>query len=102
MRRAPTTSEAALFQLVRCGKLGVRFRRQVPLGRFIADLFAPTVGLVVEIDGGYHCTCVAGDARRDLALKRAGLHVLRLDAQLVMDHPERAVGLIMAAIERLR
>jgi very-short-patch-repair endonuclease len=102
MRRAPTASEGALFELVRRKKLGAQFRRQMPIGRFIADLFAPTVRLVVEIDGGYHHNRARADARRDLAMKRAGLHVLRLDAQLELAEPETAVQLIAAAVERLR
>lgn len=41
MRRAPTASEARLFEAVRGGRLGVSFRRQVPpLERFVANLFA--------------------------------------------------------------
>ena len=82
MRRAPTTSEALFFQAVRAGRLGVSFRRQVPLlGRFIVDLFASEIGLVVEIDGGYHVARVDADARRDRALARAGYHVVRVPAE---------------------
>jgi very-short-patch-repair endonuclease len=34
--------------------LGVQFRHQVVLGRYVADFLAAEVGLVVEVDGGYH------------------------------------------------
>jgi very-short-patch-repair endonuclease len=52
MRHAPTESETRLFGALRAGQLGVSFRRQVPLlGRFIVDLIAPAVRLVVEVDG---------------------------------------------------
>ena len=64
MRRAPTTTEARLFDAMRAGQLGVTFRRQVPLlGRFIADFVAPEVRLVVEVDGLYHTRTGAADAR---------------------------------------
>jgi very-short-patch-repair endonuclease len=36
-RAAPTTTEALLWEALRAGKLGVRFQRQVVLGRYIAD-----------------------------------------------------------------
>jgi len=37
------------------GQVGVCFRRQVPVGaRFIADFYAPSIKLIVEVDGGYH------------------------------------------------
>jgi very-short-patch-repair endonuclease len=103
MRRAPTPTEARLFDALRAGKLGVSFRRQVPLlGRFIVDLLAPEVRLVVEIDGLYHTRTGAADARRDRALLRAGYTVLRLDAELVAGDREAAVARVVAQLERLR
>ena len=103
MRHAPTTSEARLFEALRAGPLGVSFRRQVPLlGRFIADLLAPEVKLVVEIDGHYHAGREAADARRERALVRAGYHVLRLEAELVMADVGAAVARVAAEVARLR
>jgi very-short-patch-repair endonuclease len=55
MRFGATDSEAGLFERVRGRRLGVAFRRQVPLlGRYIVDLLAPQLRLVVEVDGAYH------------------------------------------------
>ena len=54
MRVAPTTTEALLWNELRGSRLGVAFRRQVVIGRRIADFCAPSVKLVVEVDGGYH------------------------------------------------
>ncbi len=102
MRFAPTSSEARLFEALRGGRLGVAFRRQVPLlGRFIADLFAPEVRLVVEVDGGSHADRQAADARRDRALVRAGYRVLRLEAALVMGDLGEAVARVRGEIERV-
>jgi very-short-patch-repair endonuclease len=71
MRHAPTLSEAWLFEALRGRRLGVSFKRQVPLlGRTIADLFASEVRLVVEIDGGYHAERGDADARRQRDLER--------------------------------
>jgi hypothetical protein len=54
-RAAPTTTtEALLWEALRAEKLGVRFRRQVVLGRYIADFVAPRAKLVVEVDGEVH------------------------------------------------
>jgi very-short-patch-repair endonuclease len=103
MRHAPTASEARLFEALRGGRFGVAVRRQVPvLGRFIADLLAPEVRLVVEVDGLYHTRRGAADARRDRALLRAGYRVLRLDAELVMRDLDGAVARVVAEVERLR
>lgn len=54
MRSALAPSEQKLWEAIRGGRLGACFRRQVPLGRFIADFAAPSVRLVIEVDGGYH------------------------------------------------
>jgi len=52
MRHAATPSEARLFEALRGRRLGVGFKRQVPvLGRYIVDLLAAEVRLVVEVDG---------------------------------------------------
>ena len=103
MRRAPTLSEARLFEAVRGGRLGVTFRRQVPLlGRFIADLLAPEVRLIVEVDGGYHAERQRADDRRDRALARAGYRVLRLDAERVTRDLAGAVALVLTEIQSAR
>ena len=103
MRHAPTASEARLFEAIRGGRLGVTFRRQVPvLGRFIGDLLASEVKLIVEIDGGYHAERAAADARRDRALVEAGYRVVRLEEELVMRDVEAAVARVAAEIEELR
>jgi very-short-patch-repair endonuclease len=103
MRHAPTTSEARLFEALRGGALGVSFRRQVPLlGRFIVDLLASEVALIVEVDGAYHAARGRADARRDRALVHAGYRVLRLHADLVMGDLPAAVARVAAEIEQLQ
>lgn len=99
MRRQPTAPEAALWrQLSGRRLLGVAFRRQVPIGPYIADFLAPREKLVVEVDGGYHSQRCGADARRDKRLRRWGYRVLRLDARLVMRNMPRAVELIRRAL----
>ena len=97
MRLAPTDSEAQLWRALRASQLGVAFRRQVPLLGFIADFYAPSVRLVVEVDGGYHARRVSADARRDSKLVRAGYRVLRIEATRVMRELSAVVAKIAAA-----
>lgn len=99
MRFALTASESALWRAILSKRLGVAFRRQVPVGRFIADFVAPSVMLVVEVDGGYHATRAAADARKDRFLRRAEYRVLRLPAALVMRNLGDAVGQVKQALE---
>lgn len=99
MRHAPTSSEARLFEAVRGGRLGVTFRRQVPLGeRFIADLYAAEVRLVVEADGLCHARRRDADARRDRAFARLRCTVLRVEAEVVMNDLASAVERVRAEI----
>ncbi|MBN2195458.1 MAG: DUF559 domain-containing protein [Polyangiaceae bacterium] len=99
MRFALTPSEAALWSAIRGGRLGVVFRRQVPIGRFIADFCAPAARLVVEVDGGCHERRASSDARRDAALGRLGYRVVRLPAEVVLRDVRAAVRHVVAALE---
>jgi very-short-patch-repair endonuclease len=78
--------------------LGVAFRRQYVVGKFIADFAAPACRVIVEVDGGYHATRSRADAARDAKLRRLGWRVVRLPAQLVTCNLSAAVETIAAAI----
>jgi very-short-patch-repair endonuclease len=98
-RRAPTESEARLWEALRGGALGAQFRRQVPLcGRYIVDFLAPAARLVVEVDGGYHAKRQRADAWRDRGLRRLDYRVLRLPADLVMQSTAEAVQRVVQAL----
>jgi len=84
MRSALTPSEEALWSVLSGSQLGVAFRRQFVIGRFIADFAAPSIKLIVETDGGYHARRAFADASRDSKLQRLGWRVLRLPAALVL------------------
>lgn len=73
MRSALTPSEEALWSELSGGKIGVTFRRQYVIVRFISDFAAPSVKLVVETDGGYHAHRAFADASRDRKLQRLGV-----------------------------
>ncbi|WP_224549838.1 endonuclease domain-containing protein [Mesorhizobium sp. CA16] len=52
MRREPTEAEDRLWHELRGRRLdNIKFRRQVPIGRFVADFLCAEAKLVVEIDG---------------------------------------------------
>jgi len=77
MRKAPTNAETALWQLLRNRRFcGFKFRRQVPLGDYIADFVCFEARLVVEADGSQHAESTR-DNRRDAWLEARGFRVLR-------------------------
>ena len=90
-------NSARAFAVV--GQTGVWFHRQVVVGgRYIADFVAPRARLIVEVDGAYHARRGTADARRDRTLAQRGYKVLRLDAELILNHPKQALALIRAAL----
>jgi len=98
-RSCLTESEARLWSALKARQLGVQFRPEVLLGgRFIVDFFASSIGLVVEVDGGYHARRSSADASRDRKLRRLGYRVIRLEAELVMRDLNAAVALIRTAL----
>ena len=84
-RKTPTKSEAILWNALRDRRFrGIKFRRQHVLHPFIVDFYAPSLKLVVEVDGGYHAGRVAEDAARDAELARLhGVRVIRFEASRV-------------------
>jgi very-short-patch-repair endonuclease len=98
-RHALTPSEARLWSALSARKLGVQFRAQVPLaGRYIVDFSAPSVRLVVEVDGAGHALRRRADARRDAELRRLGYRVLRVEAARVMRDLTAVVARVRAAL----
>jgi len=58
LRREMTEAEKKIWCGLRLRQTGgYRFRRQVPLGPFIADFVCHEAKLIVEIDGGQHDRC---------------------------------------------
>ncbi|MBU4531326.1 MAG: DUF559 domain-containing protein [Hoeflea sp.] len=96
MRRAPTEAEARLWGALRNRRLdGLKFRRQVPMGAYIADFVCMEAKLIVEVDGVQH----AGNQRdlvRDAALAGLGFRVLRFWNDDVMRDLEATRATIIA------
>jgi len=99
MRFNMTPTEEALWQELRGGKLGAAFRRQVPVGKYVADFLAASVKVVVEVDGGYHAQRRAADARRDRCFARLGYRVVRVEAELVRANVADAAERVRHAIK---
>ena len=77
LRRGMTDAERKLWYALRAHRFrGAQFRRQVPLGPFIADFVCHGLKLVIEVDGGQHATS-ENDAGRDRWMRDEGYRVLR-------------------------
>ncbi|MBK6328441.1 MAG: DUF559 domain-containing protein [Chloroflexi bacterium] len=79
LRRDQTTTERKLWSKLRSNQLGVKFRKQHPIGPYIADFYCWEKGLIIECDGDSHYTPdgQAHDQTRDEYLHGLGLTILR-------------------------
>jgi len=82
-----------LWRELRRRELGVRFRRQDPIGPYIADFACRSRRLVIETDGDSH-TIVAKDYLRDRWFITNGWTVLRFTDDEVVDSTECVIDLI--------
>mgnify|MGYP003859224937 CR=1 FL=1 len=94
--------EAALWRQLSGSMLGVAFRRQVVVGEFIADFLAPSVKVILEVDGRCHASRVRSDVRRDKRLARLGFRVFRLPHEVVLKNMPAAVSLVREALAERR
>jgi very-short-patch-repair endonuclease len=96
-RHSPSKAEGILWQALRNGQLGVRFRRQHPCDRFVLDFYCLPVKLAVEVDGPLHEEQVRYDRWRDEELGKLGIRVLRFQTEAV----EANVVLVVDEIRRV-
>ena len=96
-----TDAEAKLWSRLRDGRLlGTKFRRQVPIGRFIADFCCRNPKLVVEVDGGQHAERAAQDAARTRVIAEHGYTVLRFWDHEVLNDTEAVLEAIGREVTR--
>ena len=102
MRRQPTEAERILWRALRNQIVlsGTHFRRQVRLGRYIADFCCLAAKLVIEVDGEQHGLDDAQrrDAARTSFLEAQGFRVLRFGNADVLRNSDSVIETIIAAV----
>lgn len=79
MRHEPTDAERKFWSAVRGRHFaGHKFKRQFPVGPFIADFVCLERHLIIELDGGQHTLQLAYDADRTAYLEAKGFRVFRM------------------------
>jgi very-short-patch-repair endonuclease len=104
LRRDMTPMEKKLWYRLQGEQLGVSFRRQHSIGVYIVDFAAPSVGLVVELDGGQHGTDAAlvTDAVRTRFLESKGFTVMRFWNNEMFENGDGVVETIWLKVQQLR
>jgi very-short-patch-repair endonuclease len=100
LRREMTDAERRLWSKLRYRQIdGFRFRRQHPIGPYVADFVCLEAKLIVEIDGGQHGEAATADTERTRWLNSRGYEVLRFWNNEVN---ENVAGVLERLRERLR
>ncbi|SUS06050.1 conserved hypothetical protein [uncultured Defluviicoccus sp.] len=98
-----TEAERKLWAKLRSRSLsGAKFRRQVPIGSFVADFASIEVGLAIEIDGGQHASAATADAARSAVLAAAGFRVLRFWNNEVLVNTDGVLATIARVLDECR
>ncbi|PAW93790.1 imidazole glycerol phosphate synthase subunit HisF [Mucilaginibacter sp. MD40] len=100
LRYNMTAAETTLWGHIKGNQLGVRFRRQHPLGIYIADFYCHQHKLVIELDGGIHLNpeIAAHDIERQKGLETDGMKVLRFTNNEIFTQLEKVLTTIQKAL----
>jgi type I restriction enzyme R subunit len=101
LRQTSTETELAAWHLLRgLMSKGFKFRRQHPVGPYIADFCCTELRLIVELDGSVHGqpSQARSDARRDAHLKSMGYTVVRIPNGIALQAPDLFVQKVLSFV----
>ena len=103
LRNNMTNAEWKLWGYIRRNQLGVRFRRQHPIGNYIVDFVALKIGLVIEIDGSQHLEemVTEHDKIRTKYLEELGLRIVRFNNYEVLNNIDGVISELSVIIEKM-
>ncbi len=99
MRSNSTVAEQRLWYHLRAHRfMGVKFKRQKPIGRYIVDFVCVERRLIIELDGGQHDAQADYDRCRDTWLRGHGYRLLRFwnnELMLAMESVLERIRLVL-------
>jgi very-short-patch-repair endonuclease len=102
LRRNMTEAERRVWQILRSQQMqGYKFRRQVPIGRYIADFACHEARIIVEIDGGQHDSSSPREAERSTFLQNEGYRLLRFWNNDVLANLDGVHAIIVEELARI-
>jgi len=97
LRVSMTDAERKLWRALRARAIGVKFRRQVPLGPYVVDFVCFERRLIIEVDGGQHADCQR-DRTRDDYFAKHGFRTIRFWNNDVMSNIEGVMIALTASL----
>jgi len=101
LRRDMTDAERKLWSGLRGEQLGFKFRRQHPMGNYIADFACLDPKLIVELDGSQHADNQAYDLARDAFFESRGFSVLRFSSNTPFQNLNGVLNAILHQLHML-
>lgn len=101
LRNNSTKEEIILWQYLKQKQLGVKFRRQQPIDKYIADFVCFEKKIIIELDGGQHNSSlgIQKDRSRDLFFTNNGYKVIRIWNNEINQNIEGVIRKIQSEIE---
>ncbi|SDG96591.1 Very-short-patch-repair endonuclease [Dyadobacter soli] len=96
LRKRETEAEKVLWEKLSNKQLGVKFRRQHPLYRFVVDFYCHELRLVVEVDGSVHDSSeqTEYDEFRTMLINQLDIKVIRFRNDEVFNELDKVLEII--------
>lgn len=103
LRRNMTDAEKLLWNHLKAGVKGLKFRRQHPIGIYIADFYCHKIKLIVEVDGSIHTVkdVKDNDKKREDDLRGWGNTIIRFTNEHVFKNIDHVLDKINKTVESL-
>jgi ATP-dependent helicase HrpA/adenine-specific DNA-methyltransferase len=102
LRQAPTWAEKQMWKLLRNRRfVGFKFRRQHPIGPYVADFYCVAAKLAIELDGDVHGTPKQRehDAAKERYLSGLGIRTLHFWNIDLLEHEDDVLTVILRELE---
>jgi len=102
LRKNPTNAEQLFWYEIRAKKLGVKFRRQFQIGKYIVDFYCHELKLIIKLDGNIHESKQIKDKQRQNYLENSGYNVIRYYNEQVLFEREATVRHLIEEIKKIQ
>ena len=101
LRKNMTKPEWKLWYFLNKKQMGVKFRRQHPIGSFVTDFACLDPKLIIELDGSQHADTIEKDQVRSNKLIEHGFKILRFWNNEILENLESVLETIYSEIQKL-